>query len=53
MAGKGFSHIPQDVKKIKTKYRIISTPIPVPESVPILNRVYETESHSMHGQLPM
>ncbi len=53
MAGKGFSHIPQDVKKIKTKYRIISTPIPVPESVPILNRVYETESHSMHGQLPI
>jgi 4-aminobutyrate aminotransferase-like enzyme len=53
MSGLGFSHIPKAVKKIKTKYRSIVTKIPVPESLPILERVYETESHSMHGQLPV
>jgi 4-aminobutyrate aminotransferase-like enzyme len=53
MSGLGFSHIPKEVKKINTKYRSIVTKIPVPESIPILERVYETESHSMHGQLPI
>ena len=53
MSGLGFSHIPKQVKCIKTKYRSIVTKIPVPESLPILERVYETESHSMHGQLPI
>jgi 4-aminobutyrate aminotransferase/(S)-3-amino-2-methylpropionate transaminase len=53
MSGLGFSHIPVDVSKVETKFRIIKTAIPVPESIPILQRVYETESHSMHGQLPI
>jgi len=53
MSGLGFSHIPKEVKNIKTKHRTIVTKIPVPESLPILERVYETESHSMHGQLPI
>ena len=53
MSGLGFSHIPKEVKTITTKYRRIITKIPVPESLPILERVYETESHSMHGQLPI
>jgi 4-aminobutyrate aminotransferase-like enzyme len=53
MSGLGFSHTPKEVKKINTKYRSIITKIPVPESIPILERVYETESHSMHGQLPI
>ncbi len=53
MSGLGFSHTPKEVKKINTKYRSIVTKIPVPESIPILERVYETESHSMHGQLPI
>jgi 4-aminobutyrate aminotransferase-like enzyme len=53
MSGLGFSHVPKEVKIIKTKYRSIVTKIPVPESLPILERVYETESHSMHGQLPI
>lgn len=53
MSGLGFSHVPVEVDKIDTKYRTISTAIPVPESIPILQRVYETESHSMHGQLPI
>lgn len=53
MSGLGFSHTPKEVRIIKTKYRSIVTKIPVPESLPILERVYETESHSMHGQLPI
>lgn len=53
MSGLGFSHVPKEVKRIKTEYRSIVTKIPVPESLPILERVYETESHSMHGQLPI
>ena len=53
MSGLGFSHEPKIVAKVNTAYRTIATAIPVPESIPILNRVYETESHSMHGQLPI
>ncbi len=53
MSGLGFSHEPKTVAKVSTAYRTIATAIPVPESIPILNRVYETESHSMHGQLPI
>ena len=48
-----FSHEPQVVDKVTTSYRNIVTSIPVPESIPLLNRVYETESHSMHGQMPI
>ena len=53
MSAKGFSHIPKKVKKVNTKYRIIKTLIPVPESIELLNRVYEIESSSMHGQMPI
>jgi 4-aminobutyrate aminotransferase-like enzyme len=53
MSGLGFSHVPKKVKKVNTKYRTIKTSIPVPESIEILNKVYEFESHSMHGQLPI
>lgn len=51
--GSGFSHVPKKVPSVSTKYRSIVTDLPVPESIPILNRVYETESHSMHGQMPI
>lgn len=53
MAGLGFSHKPVAVPPVKTKYRVIQTPIPVPASVPLLDKLYATESHSMHGQLPV
>ena len=53
MAGHGFSHRPQKVEKITTEFRKIQTPIPVPESLPILEEVYRNESHSMHGQMPI
>ncbi|GAA0366735.1 acetyl ornithine aminotransferase family protein [Bowmanella denitrificans] len=53
MAGGCFSHVPVDVKKIESRYRRIVTPIPVPQSVPLLEEMYRLESRSMHGQLPI
>lgn len=53
MSGGNFSTIPIEVPHIKTKYRCIKTPIPVPQSLPILNTLEKYESRSMHGQLPV
>jgi len=53
MADHGFSHQPVKVEKIETKYRTIKTDIPVPQSVPMLEKMYELEAQAMHGQLPM
>ena len=53
MADGSFSHTPINVDGVNTKYRKINTPIPVPESLPLLEKMYRLESHSMHGQLPI
>ncbi|MDP0562403.1 MAG: aspartate aminotransferase family protein [Candidatus Endonucleobacter sp. (ex Gigantidas childressi)] len=53
MAGHGFSHKPIKVEQVKTKYRTIKTKIPVPESISMLEKMYEIEAQAMHGQLPM
>jgi 4-aminobutyrate aminotransferase/(S)-3-amino-2-methylpropionate transaminase len=53
MSGLGFSHKPVAVPPVNTNYRVIQTPIPVPESLPMLDKLYAAESHSMHGQLPV
>lgn len=53
MAGQAFSHKPISVKKITTKYREIKTDIPVPESIPFLQKMYQIEAQAMHGQYPM
>ena len=53
MAGASFSHAPVSVEKVSTKYRQIVTEVPVPESIPMLEKMYSIESHSMHGQLPV
>jgi len=53
MAGYGFNHVPQAVPRVETEYRRIATSIPVPESIPLLERLYATESRAMHGQLPV
>jgi 4-aminobutyrate aminotransferase-like enzyme len=53
MAGFSFSRIPVHVPKIQTKYRKISTALPVPESLQILNDLDKYESRSMHGQMPI
>ncbi len=48
-----FSFSPVAVKRVNTKYRKIVTSIPVPESIPILDKMHMYESRSMHGQLPI
>jgi len=53
MAGGGWSHSPIEVDLINTEYRKINTAIPVPESIPILKKMYSLESRSMHGQYPI
>jgi len=48
-----FSLEPQTVSLVETPYRRITTPIPVPESVPLLQRLGETEPLAMQGQPPV
>ena len=50
MATKEFPLVPRDVDLIETKYRRIRTAIPVPESIPILERLRAAEPRSMGGQ---
>ena len=53
MATKEFPLIPQNVERIKTKYRNIQTQIPVPESIGILEQMRTSEPRSMGGQPPV
>ncbi len=53
MSSGGFSHLPIEVDLINTKFRKIKTKIPVPESIPLINKMYTFESRSMHGQYPI
>lgn len=53
MSGDQFSHQAVGVPNVRTKFRQINTPIPVPESLPILEDLVRYESRSMHGQLPV
>ena len=53
MSGHGFSHTPQSVPNVSTLYRNIQTPIPVPESLPLIQNAYDLEPRSMHGQMPI
>lgn len=53
MAGHTFSFTPQPVPRVKTKHRVIQTPIPVEGTAEIFARLDKVESRSMHGQLPL
>lgn len=44
---------PRQVKKVETKHRRILTPIPVPESLPIMEQLRACEPHCMEGQPPI
>ncbi|MBN1591002.1 MAG: aspartate aminotransferase family protein [Pirellulales bacterium] len=44
---------PREVPAVETKYRCIQTPIPVPESIPILRQLRRHEPASMSGQPPI
>jgi len=45
-----FDLAPRNVPPVRTKYRRIVTPIPVPESIPVLERLRQHEPVSMSGQ---
>lgn len=53
MATKEFPLEPQKVELVETRYRKIATPIPVPESIPQLQKLRELEPKSMGGQPPV
>ena len=44
---------PRDVPTVETKYRRIVTPIPAPESIPILERLRRHEPLAFSGQPPI
>jgi 4-aminobutyrate aminotransferase/diaminobutyrate-pyruvate transaminase/4-aminobutyrate aminotransferase/(S)-3-amino-2-methylpropionate transaminase len=44
---------PRQVPPVNTRFRRIQTPIPVPESLPILETLYRDEPRSMRGQPPI
>ena len=51
--GRAFDLVPVETEKVSTKYRRISSKIPVPESLPILERLRKYEPVSMSGQPPI
>jgi len=51
--GKEFSTLPQTVPHVETKHRRICTPVPHPESAPLLDRMREVEPLSMRGMPPI
>ncbi len=51
--GKEFSVEPRPVPRVETKYRRITTPLPHPDSVPILEKLRRYEPQSMRGQPPL
>lgn len=53
MAGHEFSRESVAVPKVETPHRNIHTAIPAPGTKEILDRLEQTESRSMHGQLPL
>ncbi len=48
-----YSLEPVEVPKVDTKYRTIKTSIPVPESLPIFEKLQRNEPPSMMGQPPI
>jgi len=48
-----YSLVPVEVPAVRTKYRKIHTPLPVPASLPILKTLEESEPISMGGQPPI
>ena len=49
----GFDLTPQSVSRIETELRRVVTPLPVPESLPILEKLHRHEPVSMQGQPPI
>ena len=53
MANYEFNLTPRNVGKVETKYRTILSDLPVPDSLPYLEKLKNIESRSMHGAYPM
>jgi len=53
MGGHKYTLVPQDVPLVETTYRKIRTKLPVPESLPIFERLLRFEPISMQGQPPI
>ncbi|MCU0771597.1 MAG: aspartate aminotransferase family protein [Verrucomicrobia bacterium] len=51
--GDAYSITPVEVPRVETKHRRIASPIPHPESVPLLERLREIEPLCMEGQPPI
>jgi len=51
--GKQFSLVPAPVPRVETRYRRIVTPLPHPDSLPVLEKLRQFEPQSMRGQLPL
>ncbi|HWQ92642.1 MAG TPA: aminotransferase class III-fold pyridoxal phosphate-dependent enzyme, partial [Clostridia bacterium] len=51
--GKEFSIVPQQVPSVQTRYRRIVTPLPHPDSLPVLEILRGFEPQSMRGQPPI
>lgn len=50
---RSFSLISEDVPRVNTKYRRITTPLPAPETIPILEKLRRYEPLAMSGQPPV
>src|SRR5882762_5821196 len=48
-----FTLVPRPVERIDTRFRRIMTDLPVPESIPLLEKLYEFEPRAMRGQPPV
>jgi 4-aminobutyrate aminotransferase-like enzyme len=48
-----FSLVPTEVPRVETRHRSIVTRLPVPESVPVFERLLRHEPQSMSGQPPI
>src|SRR4051812_31791239 len=51
--GKEFNIAPREVPRVETKYRLIATPLPHPDSVATLEKLRKFEPQSMRGQPPL
>ena len=51
--GKEFSITPREVPRVETRFRRIATPLPHPDSLPILEKLRQFEPQSMRGQPPV
>jgi 4-aminobutyrate aminotransferase-like enzyme len=48
-----FTLVPRPVERVDTHFRRIVTDLPVPESLPLLEKLYEFEPRAMRGQPPV